>query len=106
MSAERLVPQPSVIEPLSEGKVTVPYPGEIPIETLMGILAESIFLTSKKVRITSQYEDFTDEITPQEIDDARNCWPAEEVAYFIDDKARGMAWADKIVIETLDESMK
>ena len=61
------------------------------------------FQKGKRISIVSEYQGFTDEITPQQISDARRHWTGEEVADFIEGKASDLSWAAKITIRNLSD---
>jgi hypothetical protein len=101
ISAERLRPQPGIIEPLSNSSVLVPHPADLEEDQLIGILAESIFLTTEKVRIKAAYKNFVEQISPEEIDDVRTKYKTEDTYFYILEKAHLLSYADEFIIETL-----
>lgn len=102
-NAERLLPQPEVIETLSNTSVLIPNPAKLEDESLSGILAESIFLTSKPVRIRARYLKYIDEINTQTIEKIRTESDSIDTLIFLLDKGMELGYADEVIIETFDK---
>lgn len=101
MSAEQEQQTPGYIRVSPDGKITTIYPYGVPTEELQRRIACAIFIPQGRTRITAQYPDCQDEITPQQLRDAALHWNNEEVILFIEGKADDFSWADKVIIERL-----